>query len=325
MRNYLQYQRARLFKAALDFQGFGKDHLKSSGAALAGAAIALGWLAPKGDAMTEQIAQTVAGCIIGPLGVAGLVFLIFWFLAPSRIYAKQQEEISAHKSKACLDKPSLSKWIELDPLQLGQIAFLWCDREPDGSVEKAVGEVNFAYEKLRRALLKKKLSPSLKGMEAAVFEIEIQGFRDTSPNSINPISETLPISVAELRRYAEAIGEKPLFLFPDAAKPNKLVTESALKLAGLVRFLSERAERYGFTFAQNDGAFLTNYKALEESVDPVWVDNRINQLRRDFLQYCAAVGDANEQRDFDEGEKLRAELRRLRNMLMAELAGMPTA
>jgi|WetSurMetagenome_2_1015567.scaffolds.fasta_scaffold290962_1 hypothetical protein len=256
--------------------------------------------------------------------VLATIFAVRLLLAPYWMYEKKSREVLAAKLRTGLDKPDLNKWLELDPLELGQVAFLWCDREPDGSAVEAVGEVNFAYEKLKRAVLNRQLKPFLKGIEATLFDMQISGFPNATPLATNPIGETLRVSVSELRRYAEAAGEKPKFLFPAAVVPHKDKTDSTVRLAGLVRLISERAGRYGFTFTANDDAFFTNYKALEESADPIWIDPKNNQLRRDFLQYCAALGDANEHREFDEGKKLRSELFRLRDVLMAELTGKPT-
>ena len=100
--------------------------------------------------------------------------------------------------------------------------------------------------------------------------------------------------------------------------------ERALRLAGRVRAISERATRRDFKFPlpEND-PWLAEYLSLEKSADPVWIDAKINQLRRDFIHACACIGDAAKLGEFEEREEWIAKAHKLTTALIKALSGEP--
>jgi hypothetical protein len=102
--------------------------------------------------------------------------------------------------------------------------------------------------------------------------------------------------------HAEALKAKPHSSVEPPASGGPIV------LAGVVNAIMERALQYGFkmTAVLPGDPFVQNYQQIKDSTDPVWIDDKIARLRRDFLQYCAIVG--SEERGLKELQSDRAEL-----------------
>lgn len=95
------------------------------------------------------------------------------------------------------------------------------------------------------------------------------------------------------------------------------------ELAGIVHALMERALRYDFKLpVTTNDPFLEYYREIEHSAHPIWTDREINQLRRDFLQYCAIIGRREEvQYTPVEQQANRKELQNFGRRLIAKLTG----
>lgn len=150
----------------------------------------------------------------------GAIILIRLLLAPYWLYLEQAEKLKGTDQKS---PPDLSQWAaSLDPLNLEQAAFLWCGTSPRGSVLKSESAIHLRYEKLKRAVLQKQLHPDWNDMVRKIFEMNISitqpgGQLADDGKFVGPKT---PVRVAELKRYAESIGERPEFLFgPTAATP----------------------------------------------------------------------------------------------------------
>jgi hypothetical protein len=67
------------------------------------------------------------------------------------------------------------------------------------------------------------------------------------------------------------------------------------ELAGLANAILERAGSYNFKLPlPADDPFIKQHEELKNSPHPIWTDIEINQLRRDFLQYCSIIGTRDE-------------------------------
>jgi hypothetical protein len=95
-----------------------------------------------------------------------------------------------------------------------------------------------------------------------------------------------------------------------------------LRLAGLVRAIAEVAGSPSFRLpVSENSAFIRNYRALEDSTHAVWVDADINQMRRDFLHACGAVGDSRRYGEIKESLEWTFELVTARDNLLKALSG----
>lgn len=93
-----------------------------------------------------------------------------------------------------------------DPLMLGDIAFLWEGIQPHGSALEARNHlVRLRYELLKRAVLTGTIKPAWDKTTLALF------YMHPYDDGLVP---HIPVSLSELRRYAEDIGERPFFLYP---------------------------------------------------------------------------------------------------------------
>jgi hypothetical protein len=96
----------------------------------------------------------------------------------------------------------------------------------------------------------------------------------------------------------------------------------AVSLAGTVRAVLERAMSYGFKLPlPADDIFLKWYEELKNSTHPIWIDDKTNQLRRDFLQYCAIV--AQERDSVPDWQSDRKRLQDFGSRLISTLSGEP--
>jgi hypothetical protein len=141
--------------------------------------------------------------------------------------------------------------------------------------------------------------------------------QEVEKSANNPALEAQRQHTAAVIAHTEALKTKPLNQAPTAG--------GAVVLAGIVNTLMDRALQHGFRIAalRPSDPFSQLYEDVKNSIDPVWIDDEINQLRRDFLQYCAIVG-FNERRDFKEMQSDRAELRGYGLKLIASLTGTAT-
>jgi len=256
-----------------------------------------------------------------------LSFYVWKFVALVPVRAKEQaDELESIKERSGLAKPDLSKWLELDPLELEQVAWLWCGRAPAGKLGHEP-DIMFQFSKLKRAIEAGDIAPDFPPLVMTIFKMQQHGVVVSGRHSKGDLEITAktPVKVAELRRYAEAIGERPEFLFPKNAELSSAApvgSESALKLAGLVRAISEQATQRDFKIPrpEND-PFVIGYHSLKESADPVWIDATINQLRRDFLHACACVGDTAANHEYKERERWISETHKITKALIKALSG----
>jgi hypothetical protein len=130
--------------------------------------------------------------------------------------------------------------------------------------------------------------------------------------------------VEAARAHTEALREQTAAFLKRSSKASQAAEPTAIVLAGVVNALMERALQYGFKISAlhpND-TFTSLYEEIKNSIDPIWIDDEIGQLRRDFLQYCAIVG--SEERGAEEMRSDRAELRNYGLKLISSLTGAAT-
>jgi hypothetical protein len=134
----------------------------------------------------------------------------------------------------------------------------------------------------------------------------------------DPAVEAQRQHTAAVVAHTEALKTKPQIGTPTAGG-------STIVLAGIVNTLMDRALQHGFKIAAlgPSDPFSQLYEDVKNSIDPVWIDDEINQLRRDFLQYCAIVG-FKEHDHLKEIQSDRAELRGYGLKLIASLTGTAT-
>jgi hypothetical protein len=95
-------------------------------------------------------------------------------------------------------------------------------------------------------------------------------------------------------------------------------------LAGLVNAIMERALRRDFKLpVPPHDPFVKQYDELRNSSHPAWIDREMNQLRRDFLQFCGIIG--SDVSDGREHESDRVELQEYGTKLIASLTGRATS
>lgn len=112
------------------------------------------------------------------------------------------------------DAATLEKWRTLDPLLLEQAACLWCEKPPLPSIFKSDSAVHLQVEKLKRAVLRNELAPAWPPTQRMIFKTDTQlSSVSGAIASSHMLNEETPISVRELKRYAETIGERPAFLW----------------------------------------------------------------------------------------------------------------
>jgi hypothetical protein len=100
------------------------------------------------------------------------------------------------------------------------------------------------------------------------------------------------------------------------------IDERSKELAGLVSALLEGALDWSFKLPREPGdLWLTRYYELRDSAHPVWSNQKIAILRRDFLHHCAIVGDQSVTRDAKEFLADRNTLDISGRRLMAALKG----
>lgn len=146
--------------------------------------------------------------------VLGAIFAVRLILAPYWLHREKQEEIKRLRESAGTEF-DLAIWAELDPLELGQVAFLWCGQSPRGSASKATPEVRYAYERLKRALLEEKMEPYFaSSMEKTIFRMSLDPIGGGPFKRDEVVNEKTPVPLAELRKFAKTQGEQPPFLAP---------------------------------------------------------------------------------------------------------------
>jgi hypothetical protein len=110
---------------------------------------------------------------------------------------------------------------------------------------------------------------------------------------------------------------------PGGAVPgvsNAQVDAASKQLAGVVNALMERSGSYSFKLpVPDDDPFLKQHDELKNSTHPIWTDTAINQLRRDFLQFCYIAG--AQAQSLSELQADRAQLRDFGRKLIAKLMG----
>ncbi|MEA2894558.1 MAG: hypothetical protein QOJ84_173 [Bradyrhizobium sp.] len=107
----------------------------------------------------------------------------------------------------------------------------------------------------------------------------------------------------------------------------RYVDRDSEALAGIVNSVMERAGSYNFKYPVPDGdPYLTQYNELKKSSHPIWTDREINQLRRDFLQYCDIFATRHEIRySAAELKELSTKLHVFGRQLSAKLRGAEIA
>jgi hypothetical protein len=90
-----------------------------------------------------------------------------------------------------LEEPDYSAWKHVDQLSVAQIAHLWAQEDPNTPIK----------------------SSEYTGFRTALLQAIDQGKLTTASQFRFGNSEDWTVSRAELRRYMEAIGERPRFLF----------------------------------------------------------------------------------------------------------------
>lgn len=102
-----------------------------------------------------------------------------------------------------------------------------------------------------------------------------------------------------------------------------LADNSTRELAGRVHAVLERVLKFEFKLPLTaQDPFLENYKAIESSAHPIWVDPKLNQLRRDFINRVGLLGTKHTYRSGpQEFRELQAETKTIANGIIARLLG----
>lgn len=110
----------------------------------------------------------------------------------------------------------------------------------------------------------------------------------------------------------------------DLRQPS-LIDEQSRDLAGSVAAMKERALSLPFKFPLRDeDPFVALYETLKNSAHPIWTDQGINQLRREFMHSCHLIGAETEvPMTGPERRELREDMVKYADNLAAALLGEP--
>lgn len=140
-------------------------------------------------------------------------------ISPFRAYRTLEGEAKAtgwHQDSPALHHPqhaSYRLWDEIDPLELYQAACLWVELSPpESSDTPLVGDASVSLYKLTLALESEELSYAASHL-GPMDKMNIQLQLATSQRLKNP--KTIRVTRADLMDYAETLGERPKFLYPD--------------------------------------------------------------------------------------------------------------
>jgi hypothetical protein len=121
-----------------------------------------------------------------------------------------------------------------------------------------------------------------------------------------------------------ASRQRPKARKAEEPKGDSLLVDSRTRdLAGIVHAILERAGSYNFKFPLPPAdPYLQQHDELKFSTHPIWTNNQINQLRRDFMQYSYIIGARDEVGyTLAELQGYRERLRAFGNELIAALKG----
>lgn len=154
------------------------------------------------DVSTAEVTALVLAAIVLARSVA----------SPYWVFQEQQRKIAALEVASPAAALDLRSWAELDPIKLGQAAFLWCDLAPAGSVHEGPPQVTLAFSKLRLAVEQERLTPDWSNSQITMFHFQRRATLARPSSSDIQIDEDTPVRIAELKKHAMATGANPSFL-----------------------------------------------------------------------------------------------------------------
>lgn len=111
-----------------------------------------------------------------------------------------------------------------------------------------------------------------------------------------------------------------------SSETTPLADKSTRELAGKVHAVLERALRFEFKLPLPiQDPFIENYETLKNSAHPIWVDPKLNQLRRDFINRVGLLGTKHTYRSStQEFRELQIETKAIANGIITRLLGEAT-
>lgn len=216
------FQRQCVRRAGADLRSFAADHARGAIIALLVSSPTLPLAAKVGSNVTQEIWSIIIQSFIGPVLVVTVGFLWFWARSPFLLWQEAVANVAAPAVTADGPEPfrarkaSYALWDMIDPLELYQVACLWIDlAPPDSSEVELVGDASASIYALQRALER--------GLLVATYEhltdtqkAFMRFSRSVSQSAVAPAEKTTRFTRAALIAYAEGLGVKPKFLFPEA-------------------------------------------------------------------------------------------------------------
>jgi hypothetical protein len=216
--------------------------------------------------------------------ILGGIVLVRLLLAPFWLDQKREKELALLQSSG-VDGGDVGVWLALDPLLLEQIAFLWCGKTPRGSVLNAENTVRLQYEKLVRAILGEKLFPDWTEGQQLTFCLERDLPRSSDSAGFDDlVNPKTPVRQTELKRYAEAMGERPAFLFP-VPRPGRYPPKIEISSGSgtpyeLLEMIGERRKSVVKIGVRNSGdAIASNCAVLIDKLAPKLVHERAYPIK----------------------------------------------
>ena len=93
-------------------------------------------------------------------------------------------------------------------------------------------------------MLDGKLTPDFPRMKLTLFQMQTRGSIALGGKDDVQITDATPVRIAELRRYAESIGEYPAFLFPDGVPQTDPDPDIPLHEAARIAYTETRGSRF---------------------------------------------------------------------------------
>ena len=149
--------------------------------------------------------------------LAGVAFVVFAFW--DRLFAQTAKAPDLVEPVHWLVAARYSDWDDIDPLALYQIANLWAGKEPMDT-KATEGSAHTMMIRLSEAIRTRKLKIAEvhgeNGNKTAEAFLHGAALRQMKPNEL--ADRDIRISRDKLKAYAERIGEKPKFLYPEVRK-----------------------------------------------------------------------------------------------------------
>ncbi|RYU62907.1 hypothetical protein EWI61_00080 [Methylolobus aquaticus] len=148
-------------------------------------------------------------------------------------------------------------WDPIDEFESDQAAFLWCELEPSTNHLARTGRVLAIMNMLYRAAESGQLCPSRETGGSVSWPGQWDDF--IGGGSRNRIFEppTAYYSRAALRKFAESIGQRPVFLFPEDRASNAVTGKPRYRLPEKCDEWAEIIDACAREFERDEGSYPT--------------------------------------------------------------------